>query len=122
MTAGAAGSWNLWGRFFDHAAQRMRRGFRWLMLVWTDGQTVILADFALLTTHKAKNRQPARMGTPPKSPGSLRYEWKGQCRTLAQIYHALRSTWSRHDLRGSVVLQVRKLSPIYPLPGTTTRE
>jgi hypothetical protein len=62
----------LMGPVFDHAAQRMRRGFRWLVLVWTDGQTVIPADFALLTTQKAGQRQPARAGIPPQSPGAAR--------------------------------------------------
>lgn len=158
----------LMGPVFDHAAQRMRRGFRWLMLVWTDGQTIIPADFALLTTQKAENRQPMRTDTPSRSPGaarrreallpaptvsigliqqalhaglraayvvcdrwfttptlvsgivhetgcdvigmlkngSLRYEWKGQRRTLAQIYRALRCTWSRHTVQGSIVVHL----------------
>ena len=62
----------LMGLVFDHAAQRMRRGFRWLMCVWTDGQTVIPADFALLTTPKVENRQPAREDITPGSPGAAR--------------------------------------------------
>ena len=158
----------LMGPVFDHTARRMRRGFRWLMVIWTDGQTSIPADFGLLTTQKVENRQPARPGIPPRSPGAarrreailpaptvavaliqealknglqaayvvcdrwfttptfvsqivretgcdvigmlkhgaLRYEWKGRPMTLAQIYRALRGTWSRHDLQGSVVVQM----------------
>ena len=167
----------LMGPVFDHAAQRMRRGFRWLMLVWTDGQTSIPADFALLTTQKAENRQPMRTGTPPQTPGaarrreailpaptvaitliqqalhtglraayvvcdrwfttptlvsgivretgcdvigmlkngSLRYEWKGQRRTLAQLYRALRRSWSRHDVQGSVVVQLPTPTGLLPV-------
>ena len=158
----------LMGPVFDHAAQRMHRGFRWLVLVWTDGQTIIPADFALLTTQKADKRQPAYDGIPPRSPGaarrreallpaptvavaliqqalttglqaayvvcdrgfttptlirrivneagcevigmlkngSLRYEWQGRLLTLSQIYRAWRSSWSRHELQGSVVVQL----------------
>ncbi len=62
----------LMGPVFDHAAQRMRRGFRWLVLVWTDGQTIIPADFALLTTQKEDKRQPAHAGIPPRSAGAAR--------------------------------------------------
>ncbi|PSR30611.1 MAG: hypothetical protein C7B46_17680, partial [Sulfobacillus benefaciens] len=62
----------LMGPVFDHAAQRMRRGFRWLVLVWTDGHTIIPSDFALLTTQKADQRQPAHAGIPPESPGAAR--------------------------------------------------
>ena len=36
--------------------------------------------------------------------GSLRYEWKGQRRTLAQICRALRCTWTRHTVQGSIVV------------------
>jgi hypothetical protein len=159
---------------FDNAAQRMRRGFRWLVLVWTDGQTIIPADFALLTTQKAAQRQPAHDGVPPRSPGaarrreallpaptvavaliqqalktglhaayvvcdrwfttptlirrivdeagcevigllkngSLRYEWQGRLLTLSQIYRALRRSWNRHELQGSVVVHL-------PTPGGT---
>ncbi len=57
---------------FDNAAQRMRRGFRWLVLVRTYGQTIIPADFALLTTQKGDQRQPAHDGVPPRSPGAAR--------------------------------------------------
>ena len=167
----------LMGPVFDHAAQRMRRGFRWLMVIWTDGQTSIPADFALLTTQKAPNRQPARAGIPPRSPGAarrreailpaptvavgliqealksglqaayvvcdrwfttptlvsqimretgcdvigmlkngtLRYEWKGRRMTLAQIYRALRATWSRHDLQGSVVVHLPTPTSLIPV-------
>ena len=167
----------LMGPVFDHAAQRMRRGFHWLVLVWTDGQTVIPADFALLTTQKAEKRQPTRAGIPPQSPGaarrresllpaptvvvaliqqalktglqaayvvcdrwfttptlvsqivretgcdvigllkngSLRYEWNGQRMTLAQIYRALRGSWSRHDLQGSVVVHLPTPTGILPV-------
>ncbi|MHB8674682.1 MAG: IS4 family transposase [Candidatus Limnocylindrales bacterium] len=38
--------------------------------------------------------------------GSLRYEWQGRRLTLAQIYRALRRSWSRHDLQGSVVVHL----------------
>ena len=162
----------LMGPVFDHAAQRMRRGFRWLVLVWTDGQTIIPSDFALLTTQKADQRQPAHAGIPSRSPGaarrreallpaptvavemiqralknglhaayvvcdrwfttptlirrivdetgcevigmlkngSLRYEWQGRLLTLSQIYRALRRTWSRHELQGSVAVHL-------PTPG-----
>jgi hypothetical protein len=162
----------LMGPVFDHAAQRMRRGFRWLVLVWTDGHTIIPSDFALLTTQKADQRQPAHAGIPSRSPGaarrreallpaptvavemiqralknglhaayvvcdrwfttptlirrivdetgcevigmlkngSLRYEWQGRLLTLSQIYRALRRTWSRHELQGSVAVHL-------PTPG-----
>ncbi|WP_053958035.1 IS4 family transposase [Sulfobacillus thermosulfidooxidans] len=162
----------LMGPLFDHAAQRMRRGFRWLVLVWTDGQTIIPSDFALLTTQKVDQRQPAHAGIPSRSPGaarrreallpaptvavgliqqalknglhaayvvcdrwfttptlirrivdetgcevigmlknsSLRYVWQGRLLTLSQIYRALRRSWSRHELQGSVVVHL-------PTPG-----
>lgn len=38
--------------------------------------------------------------------GSLRYEWKGPRRTLAQIYRALRCTWSRYTVQGSIVVHL----------------
>ena len=46
------------GPVFDHAAQRMRRGFRWRVLVWTDAPMIILSNFALLTTPKADSVTP----------------------------------------------------------------
>ena len=126
----------LTGPVFGHAAQRMRRGFRWLMLVWTDGQTVIPADFALLTTQKAEKRRPAyvvcdRWFTTPTltrrivnetgcevigmlKNSSLRYEWSGRLLTLAQIYRVLRGSWSRQDLQRSVVAHL--LMPTGPVP------
>ena len=47
--------------------------------------------------------------------GSLRYEWKGQRRTLAQLYRALRRSWSRHDVQGSVVVQLPTPTGLLPV-------
>ena len=46
--------------------------------------------------------------------GSPHYQWKGQRGTLAQIYRGLRSTWSRHDLPGSVVVQLPTSTGLLP--------
>lgn len=62
----------LMGPVFDHVSQRMRKGFRWLALVWTDGRTVLPVDFALLTTAQATQRYPAQEGIDPRSPGAGR--------------------------------------------------
>jgi len=46
----------LLARVFDHTTKRFQRGFRMLTLGWSDGNSFIPLNFALLSSEKAENR------------------------------------------------------------------
>lgn len=60
----------LMGPGFGHAAQRMRRGFLWLTLVWANGQTIILAGLSRINHPKS---EPASIIARPYSASEFRY-------------------------------------------------
>ena len=46
----------LLSRVFDHCTRKYLKGFRFLTLGWTDGNSFLGVDFALLSSEKQKNR------------------------------------------------------------------